>query len=335
MNKTTQDKPLCFVIMPFEKVITSSNTKYKSLNRDDLDTIYGVLKIILQRAGYKVKRATAAGDILADIILDLDQANLVIADLTGLNPNVMYELGIRHGFTKPTIMLSQDVNELPFDLKSHHCIEYQWMNAKDQRKLGQDLRHTLKLIRENTDTRFGPVHSHLGSKRLALREKEFRDVLKKFGALIAEIKLFEGPLKAAYDRTLEHGKKEKTAAKQTKISPPSRTKSSTPNNYFFETAAKYFPSSFPAIDLLLTTRYLPDELNNKGQLNVFYSTLGTFRYFFATPKNWTSGLLYETYKRLLVLENDMLNIYRALVTGDIEKDLSLESVIERGRAEHN
>ena len=44
-------------------------------------------------------------NILADIIPPIYNADIVLADLTGLNPNVMYELGIAHSLNKKTIMI--------------------------------------------------------------------------------------------------------------------------------------------------------------------------------------------------------------------------------------
>lgn len=74
---------------------------------------------------------TNAGDegnqqnILRDIIEPIYKADVVIADLTGLNPNVMYELGIAHTFNKKTIVITKDdLSKLPFDLKQYRAKDY-------------------------------------------------------------------------------------------------------------------------------------------------------------------------------------------------------------------
>ena len=46
-----------------------------------------------------------------DIVGNIHTADLIVADLTGLNPNVMYELGIAHGLDKPVIMVAQDLRQ--------------------------------------------------------------------------------------------------------------------------------------------------------------------------------------------------------------------------------
>ena len=64
-------------------------------------------------------------NILADIIPPIYDADIVLADLTGLNPNVMYELGIAHAFNKKTIVITRDdIGALPFDLKQYRAKDY-------------------------------------------------------------------------------------------------------------------------------------------------------------------------------------------------------------------
>lgn len=62
---------------------------------------------------------------MRDIIEPIYKADVVIADLTGLNPNVMYELGIAHTFNKKTIVITKDdLSKLPFDLKQYRAKDY-------------------------------------------------------------------------------------------------------------------------------------------------------------------------------------------------------------------
>ncbi len=64
-------------------------------------------------------------NILRDIIEPIYYADVVIADLTGLNANVMYELGIAHTLNKKTIVITKDeLSKLPFDLKQYRAKDY-------------------------------------------------------------------------------------------------------------------------------------------------------------------------------------------------------------------
>lgn len=64
-------------------------------------------------------------NILVDIIQPIYDSDIILADLTGLNPNVMYELGIAHSFNKKTIIITRDdLGKLPFDLKQYRTKDY-------------------------------------------------------------------------------------------------------------------------------------------------------------------------------------------------------------------
>lgn len=57
-------------------------------------------------------------------MVPLAEYDLVVADMTDLNPNVMYEVGLVHGMNTPIIMITQDVEGLPFDLRSYRALDY-------------------------------------------------------------------------------------------------------------------------------------------------------------------------------------------------------------------
>lgn len=106
-------KPLAFVIMPFEPAF---------------DAVYEQLVMpALDKAGYCVKRADRLDtqqNVLRDIIQGIVLAELVVADVTTLNPNVFYELGVAHALERPTIIITQKLEELPFDLRSYRVLPY-------------------------------------------------------------------------------------------------------------------------------------------------------------------------------------------------------------------
>lgn len=102
-----------FVLMPFAAEFSDV---YKFLIFDGLTKV-----------GYDVKRADdikSQNNILNDIIEGIVSSDLIIADLTGANPNVYYELGIAHTLNKKVILLTQDIDELPFDLRSYRVLPY-------------------------------------------------------------------------------------------------------------------------------------------------------------------------------------------------------------------
>jgi hypothetical protein len=104
---------LCFVIGPIGKD-GSQERKHADL------LLYLVIKHVLEvdEFGYKVRRSDedANPGMIGDrVISDIISAELVITDLTDLNPNVFYELGIRHSTEKPVIHIVKAGTLLPFD----------------------------------------------------------------------------------------------------------------------------------------------------------------------------------------------------------------------------
>ncbi len=65
-----------------------------------------------------------SGNIPQQVIMHLVEDDLVIADLTGLNPNVMFELAIRYSAAKPVILLALADTRLPFDFNQERTIFY-------------------------------------------------------------------------------------------------------------------------------------------------------------------------------------------------------------------
>ena len=51
-------------------------------------------------------------------------ADVIVVDISGANPNVMYELGVAHGHGKPVVLLSQDTKRIPFDIANYRFLLY-------------------------------------------------------------------------------------------------------------------------------------------------------------------------------------------------------------------
>jgi len=71
---------------------------------------------------------------------------LIIADLTGRNPNVFYEVGIAHTLGKEVIMITQNEEDVPFDLRHLKYILYGF-SKRGQEKLIDDIKMTIKSIK--------------------------------------------------------------------------------------------------------------------------------------------------------------------------------------------
>src|SRR5260370_37561658 len=101
---------ICFVIMPIGSP-TRDRIKY-----DLFKEIYeDIIRPAVREANQELECIRAdeireAGNIVRDIVSHLCEAELVVADLTDQNPNVFYELGVRHALGKSTILLAQTLD---------------------------------------------------------------------------------------------------------------------------------------------------------------------------------------------------------------------------------
>ena len=77
-------------------------------------------------ACHRADKDNRPGEIIAQVIEALSEADFVIADLTGRNPNVFYELGVRHALRNNTILIAQDIDDIPFDLRGQRAICYRY-----------------------------------------------------------------------------------------------------------------------------------------------------------------------------------------------------------------
>lgn len=116
----------CFIIMPI-----STTDGIKDLYRDGHEHFKHVLDCLLipavDRSGFKPIPPTAKGSELihANIIKHLETSDLVLCDISSLNPNVFFEFGIRTSLNKPVCVIKDDLtNNVPFDTGIINYHEY-------------------------------------------------------------------------------------------------------------------------------------------------------------------------------------------------------------------
>ena len=118
-----------FVIMPFGRKKAADGTEI------DFDAIYTkLLAPAVQAAGLQANRADAerrGGSIHSDMFQDLLLAEFVVADLTLDNPNVWYEIGVRHALRASGAVLTYALRDrLPFDIAGQRMQRYTLINGK-------------------------------------------------------------------------------------------------------------------------------------------------------------------------------------------------------------
>jgi hypothetical protein len=113
------------------------------------------------------------GKITRQIMELLINADICIADLTNLNPNVLYELGIRQAMLRPYILIASRGTKLPFDLQDYRTIFYDLSDIDSISKARDDLR---KYIKEALSGFIDPVDEQLfGTKKAPSRDRPDKD----------------------------------------------------------------------------------------------------------------------------------------------------------------
>jgi nucleoside 2-deoxyribosyltransferase len=120
----------CFVIMPYAQ---------------EFDDVYATIRASVEDASrenplrcFRLDESRPAGRITQRLLQEIQSASLCITDLTGSKPNVMWEVGYAMALGKPTIIITQEKGELPFDIRDMETVQYDRSHLS--KTLGQPLK---------------------------------------------------------------------------------------------------------------------------------------------------------------------------------------------------
>ncbi|WP_136481217.1 helix-turn-helix domain-containing protein [Cognatitamlana onchidii] len=170
-----KQKDVCFVIMPFGGYFDEyyNNIYYQAIKELGLTSF---------RADDIYKPSTIVKDIWGLI----QSSSIIIADLTRQNANVFYELGLAHASKKPVILISESIDDVPFDLRALRVITYDkndsdW-GGKLKRKIKKSIKETLESPLKAVVPGFLEVENNTKVPRKTIEFLELRneiDLLKR------------------------------------------------------------------------------------------------------------------------------------------------------------
>jgi len=146
-KKHNQEKKCeCFVVMPIGGKRNDTNKTFDEIYRYLIKTTVEGKNLRCVRAD----ESSTPGSIIEDIRTHLANSAIVIADITGQNPNVLYEVGFRHGAKGRTILLAQNMADVPFDLREHRVVIYDVTSPKGYHEAKKAIESHLEELLEGT-----------------------------------------------------------------------------------------------------------------------------------------------------------------------------------------
>jgi hypothetical protein len=131
--RVTRAQPTCFVVMPFAS---------------ELSYVYQLIKQSVEKYGLRCERSDeifVSKPVVEDLKDKIAEADLVIVDFTGKNPNVYYEAGLADAWKKDWIILAQSSEDMTFDVRHIRSIRYSNMMGADI-QLRQHLEQSLEAL---------------------------------------------------------------------------------------------------------------------------------------------------------------------------------------------
>lgn len=147
----------CFVIMPFSDRENPFDSKW-----DDLFDNH--IKPAVEDANYGyvcIRSLYPHGNFMRDIVNHLANAEIVIAVLTELRPNVMYELGVRNALRRKTILLAEKGSSVLSDLNAFIALYYSIETKKGQDALAKVIKERLGILDSGEPESDNPVSDYL------------------------------------------------------------------------------------------------------------------------------------------------------------------------------
>lgn len=193
---------VCGIIMPISSIDGCSEGHWKD--------VLGIINDAVKDAGFEpnlVSNADEVGAIHKRIVQNLYDNPIVVCDVSGKNPNVMFELGMRLAFDKPAIIVKDDRTSYSFDTSSIEHLEYprdlRFTNIVDfKERLKEKIIATYE--RSVDDPSYTTFLKHFGEFTVARLDKKeipaqdyIIEELKNLRSAVMEIRAAEKPFSYA------------------------------------------------------------------------------------------------------------------------------------------
>ena len=125
-HKPQRRLPSVFTLQPYERIEPTLVSVMMSFDAA-FDPVYRAIQQTMTAQRLACRRADEIWDapaVIQDVVNLIDKSRIVVCDCTNRNPNVFYEAGIAHTLGRDVILLSQNEEDIPFDLRHLRYIRY-------------------------------------------------------------------------------------------------------------------------------------------------------------------------------------------------------------------
>ena len=169
-QENVKEKLTCGIVMPISSIDNCSAEHWKEVQE--------ILKDAISSTGFVARLVSESDDsgiIQKRIIQNLYSDPIVVCDVSGKNPNVMFELGMRLAFDKPTIVVKDDKTDYSFDTSPIEHISYPRdlrfaSIVKFKESLTEKIKGTYK--RASEDKNYTTFLKHFGKFKVAELEEQ-------------------------------------------------------------------------------------------------------------------------------------------------------------------
>ena len=175
---------ICFVIAPIGD--PGSETRKRS---DQV--LKHIIEPVAKECGYEAIRAdriAEPGLITAQVIQQIMDAPLVVADLSEHNPNVFYELAIRHAVGKPLVQIIRVGDRIPFDVSGMRTITFDHQDLDSAAEAKVELTKQIRAVEKDSSKIHSPLSTTINLQSLRSSDQPLDRTLGDMSAAIVELR---------------------------------------------------------------------------------------------------------------------------------------------------
>lgn len=187
-NQISDVMKSCFVISPIGEDLSETRKRADQVLKH-------LVRPAVESCGYKATRADEIdkpGLITSQVIQAVVNDDLVIADLSETNPNVFYELAVRHMIRKPLIQIIQKGERIPFDVGGMRTISFDHQDLDSVAQAKEDIVNQIKEMEANPSQLETPISISIELQKLRLSDdpddRNYADLLAAISEVSGDVK---------------------------------------------------------------------------------------------------------------------------------------------------